>query len=420
MALAAPKDNETFHFGNMNFDVKVANDLIQLGIIKAPVEQLPVESYIKAMGVPLAKDKPLDDKNQQMPMFVGINWQHAAKLTQDDLKTPGILAETKIGHLLIDGNHRLVRSAYDGLTSMPVRVIAKKYLTMITPNTAAYIKAKKLIKAKSIYPTQAFDMQGDVSEKFFGGPVLYDQKHGIGNVPDNQEVKNKGFAVMMKPSKFLELATHLDKDDPYSRKSIDYIKKNMGNKGLGSPFLDVAFSTKGKSPEITSHDGRHRMQAILETHGDIPVLVHIFPAGGMKAKHITPENISSLQQKAYKQLDDEQKSLRYKKQLKKRPMVAGPNFEQRVWHLKGWTDVGEKPKELACLSRVLVTLAAGPSDINARYKKDLLGRIRDIIDGMDFFGEDLPKISSFETFLKGLDQPKASTPNKKDTLLSTA
>lgn len=47
---------------------------------------------------------------------------------------------------------------------------------------------------------------------------------------------------------------------------------------------------------VKGHEGRTRMEAIRRLYGDIPVLVHIFPKGGARARHVTDEQIASMRQ----------------------------------------------------------------------------------------------------------------------------
>jgi hypothetical protein len=120
------------------------------------------------------------------------------------------------------------------------------------------------------------------------GKVIFDQENGVGQVPLNQSVNYRGFTAMMRPSKFLELAADLEAP---KNSSVEYIRKAIDQgKGIGSPFLNVDFET-GK---VDSHDGRHRMLAILEKNGDVPVPVHIFGKGEQRARSLDAGKVSSF------------------------------------------------------------------------------------------------------------------------------
>ena len=129
------------------------------------------------------------------------------------------------------------------------------------------------------------------------GKVKFDNANSesLGQVPDNANVNYKGFTAMMKPSKFLEMVPPIEekKDDRFTDRAIQQ------GKSVASPFLQVDFS--GQTPRVTGHDGRHRMRAIQAVNGDQPVPVHVFPTGGMRARHVTPQQIDQFRQSAYPQ-----------------------------------------------------------------------------------------------------------------------
>jgi hypothetical protein len=53
-----------------------------------------------------------------------------------------------------------------------------------------------------------------------------------------------------------------------------------------------------------------------------PMLVHVFPAGGDRARHLTLEKIAQFRDVAIPQ--------------KATTPIAGPNFDNRIWWLDGW------------------------------------------------------------------------------------
>jgi hypothetical protein len=413
-ALATPLPNETFSFGALKLDVSQANNLIYYGLVKAPIRKFDATAYAKRIGVSIDPKLPFDEANQALSKFMYIDYAHAARLTDQDLNRPGILVETDYGHVLIDGNSRLFARLHSNVANMQAHVIDKAHLAAITPGTAAYAKASEAVDRRKSDVQTRFDMQGDVEGKFTGGPVEYDQKDGIGNIPDSQSIKYMGFAVMMKPSQFAKLVTETDFATPESKKTIKYITAQMhGGKPIGSPWLEV--DLERKVPVVVKHEGRHRMEAIAKLHGDIPVLVHVFSKGDSKARLITPQQIAAFRSNAMHELTPAQKSLDAKGKPTGQVRVTGPNFERRVWHLKGWTDIAKPQATTAAFKRVLVAIAAGPQDINVRYKRDLLSRFRDMIDDMDFFGTDLDSIKTLETLLKTVTQQRMKKPDEANT-----
>lgn len=129
-----------------------------------------------------------------------------------------------------------------------------------------------------------------------------DNTAGLGAVPYNTDVDYFGIKVMMRPSMFLKLSNHLDATDPNERPNIDYIKSQLDQQGIGAPFLQVKIPREwedgdfSQPAKIAAHEGRHRMVAILEQEGNIPVEVHIFPGSGLRKRHILPTWIQRLNQ----------------------------------------------------------------------------------------------------------------------------
>lgn len=122
------------------------------------------------------------------------------------------------------------------------------------------------------------------------GRIVFDQRNGLGAVPNNENIEYKGCVAWMKPQTFLDLAVL--GSDP-SR--VDGLEKLIREgQSLGSPFLildDSQLSTLGML-RVTGHEGRHRCLAILRIQTD-PIPVHLFISGG-NYKDFTPEIVSRL------------------------------------------------------------------------------------------------------------------------------
>ena len=125
--------------------------------------------------------------------------------------------------------------------------------------------------------------------------VHYDQKNGLGSVPDNQIVDYKGFKCWMHPDMFLKLARRIFIDP---QDATYLFLKNSIRKGrpIGSPFLSVTWDESKPVWEVTDHEGRHRVQAIKDLWPSEIVEVHILPYGGLRAKDITPDMVQSFMQ----------------------------------------------------------------------------------------------------------------------------
>jgi hypothetical protein len=132
-----------------------------------------------------------------------------------------------------------------------------------------------------------------------------DNERGLGRVPDNGNVDYMGFRTMMKPSVFLKLAKPL----PEGYKSQDYpelVQKIKSGEGIGSPFLNIEIPAGWedepadftRTTKVTGHEGRHRMYAILELEGDVPVEVHLwgrFSSSELRRKYMTDEMFDELE-----------------------------------------------------------------------------------------------------------------------------
>jgi 8-oxo-dGTP pyrophosphatase MutT (NUDIX family) len=128
--------------------------------------------------------------------------------------------------------------------------------------------------------------------------VAVDNTHGAGETPNHQEIDYLGLRVKMRPSVFLKLTPPL-LNSPALPGMIDYIKQGGA---IAAPQLYLAVPRDWeddedftKSARVQSHEGCHRMQAILEVEGDEPVETHILGLG-MRRRHMTDEMIERMQQ----------------------------------------------------------------------------------------------------------------------------
>ncbi len=76
--------------------------------------------------------------------------------------------------------------------------------------------------------------------------IRYDSKHGIGAVPDNQNVHYMGHIVMMTPKEFLNLNPVRTSDH-----SITYLHHAIADgQAIGPPFISARYSPEDKSWEV--------------------------------------------------------------------------------------------------------------------------------------------------------------------------
>lgn len=128
---------------------------------------------------------------------------------------------------------------------------------------------------------------------FLSGDVEFDQRHGLGSVPDVANVEYMGFVVTMRPSVFLDLTPALQVASEGIREHIrSGLPVSMG-------FLDVDIETEADHCRIRGHEGRHRARAILDLYGDDPIPVAILPAYGARARDVDDAHLLRLAAGAY-------------------------------------------------------------------------------------------------------------------------
>lgn len=145
---------------------------------------------------------------------------------------------------------------------------------------------------------------------FEAGPPI-DNINGLGAVGASGNIDYLGLRVWVKPSVFLKLAA------PHPDPRSDYIEKYIAaGEPIGAPFLSVHipqewFSDESRydqviegdlteTAEITGHEGRHRMTAILKHYGDDPVETHLL-LNGLRRRHLTDNMITRLNKSIFSQ-----------------------------------------------------------------------------------------------------------------------
>ncbi len=160
------------------------------------------------------------------------------------------------------------------------------------------------------------------------GSIIFDPRDGIGSVPNQIELEYRGFAVVMDPKTFNRLVPPLNSSTmsegtDYLVNMVEAIQKGTP---VAPPYLSVDFQNRAGA-RVMGHEGRHRTLAIqsMSRGTDQKLLVHIFPMGGMRARHLTADIIEKFRQKAFPQ-------------LQKRALV-GPLFSPKVWFNSQWIDL---------------------------------------------------------------------------------
>lgn len=107
-----------------------------------------------------------------------------------------------------------------------------------------------------------------------------DPFYGIGAVSLNADTPR--VIVDMQPSVFLKLARYMDPQKEPAARTIAWIRARLTN-GIGYPVLHLAPPLEWRTGDFSSQaqviesDGRHRVNAILDVQGDLPVPVMLVP-----------------------------------------------------------------------------------------------------------------------------------------------
>ena len=144
-------------------------------------------------------------------------------------------------------------------------------------------------KIKRFVEIATTSFSGDPQRKGTLAKVHYDQQNGIGNVPFNANVNYEGFAVIMDVKTFLSCVPPRG-----GELSADAAKLILSDRGIGSPFLLVDFDDD-ETPKVIGHEGRGRAAVIGNAYGHTtPLLVHIKPSNGRRARHVKPDWLTAL------------------------------------------------------------------------------------------------------------------------------
>lgn len=131
---------ETFQFGSYRFDVTMINEMIKLRTINYSDSITNIENYAKHV---LALDR---DRPGQRPysLLMRINYDHLDTITDRRLEDPIIVMQTKMGAMVIDGNHRVAKAYMKGINELPSFVIDLEQGDKLNMNSSNsyYLKEK--------------------------------------------------------------------------------------------------------------------------------------------------------------------------------------------------------------------------------------------------------------------------------------
>lgn len=142
--------------------------------------------------------------------------------------------------------------------------------------------------------------------------VTYDQEDGIAAVSDVKNVHRSGFVIFVKASTFLDLVpTEGIKPDLYR----DAVRQDLA---LSMPFVSIDLDDD--PVRVRSHEGRHRVTAILAEKGDILIPLAVLLDRGWRAVDVEPRHLQRLRDGVFTQRDLHNKSR----------FVTGPLFEDAI------------------------------------------------------------------------------------------
>ena len=128
------------------------------------------------------------------------------------------------------------------------------------------------------------------------GLIAFDQKRGLGQTPNNQEVDYLGFGMELYPQEFLLLAHHADR----SESAAELERQALDRVPFGSPMLYIkvdmdALEKGGRlNAKVTGHEGRARTWAFRMAEGDEYLPVHVILRDGLRARDLSPEFFEAL------------------------------------------------------------------------------------------------------------------------------
>ena len=124
----------------------------------------------------------------------------------------------------------------------------------------------------------------NIAGKFKVGSINFDQRKGIGAVPDQSQIDYMGYTVFMTPGEFLGL--NPSRGYPMHKETADRIKVG---EPIASPFLEVRYED-GRAV-VVQHEGRGRAEVMNEMDPNAQIPVSVFGPRNTPAKHMKEENV---------------------------------------------------------------------------------------------------------------------------------
>jgi hypothetical protein len=121
------KNDEIFTFVKYRFNVTDMLKRMSLGEIRYKEQSAPITEWAEKVLI-LDRGKP---DARPMSFFMRIDYSHLQKIDNDRLEVPIVMAVTKMGAIIVDGNHRVAKAYLQGIDSLPCRVICETTTTKL-------------------------------------------------------------------------------------------------------------------------------------------------------------------------------------------------------------------------------------------------------------------------------------------------
>jgi hypothetical protein len=135
--IAFASEPRFFSVGPLTYDTKLAWKLVDRKIIRAPIEPLPIEHYLKYVGF-----DPSEGQSSGFKLHLDKDIYEA--LSPEEANKPGLVVRSeKLGAILISGNMNMAWLYKNGVHRMNVHVISVKDEPMVLHGSDAYKRALK-------------------------------------------------------------------------------------------------------------------------------------------------------------------------------------------------------------------------------------------------------------------------------------
>lgn len=131
-------EGEVFTFGKYRFDIDLVQKHIEAGDIPFTKEKVNICSWAEQI-LHLKRDKP---DARPMSVMMRINYDHVAKLSDERMKDPVIVALTDIGGMFIDGNHRIAKAYLAGIDELEAYIFDEKATKLLNKPVKSARKRK--------------------------------------------------------------------------------------------------------------------------------------------------------------------------------------------------------------------------------------------------------------------------------------